>query len=128
MKALNMKPHTRTGSLNHMITDRFANGPDFNEEHTAASVNELYQTIVQILVDSAPGVFRGKLIRSLPAYQILRGQRHRHQWEKKMKDWQKMLSKSEKLALFDKTLICWTSIGRSPESDTLKAIQRLVNR
>jgi hypothetical protein len=50
----------------------------FDEEHTAANVNEFHAATVQILADSAPGTFRPKLLRKLPVYEANRGQRHRH--------------------------------------------------
>lgn len=120
--------HLRTGSVSQLICDRFANCPGFNEEHTAASVNEVYHVLVQILADSAPGTFRAKLLRTLPVYEVRRGQRHRHWWEKQMKQWDKTLTKKEERAWRYGTLIMWRSVSKSAKDDMLKARAKLIAR
>jgi hypothetical protein len=122
-----MKLRLRTGALMDMVTDRFANGPDCNEESTAAMVNELHAAMVQILADSAPGTFRPKLLKTLPVYEVLRGQRHRHWWEKKAVAWKETLTKTEYAALHYGTLVMWHSVSNSAESDRLRAAQRLCD-
>jgi hypothetical protein len=117
----------RTGSVMEMVCDRFANGPDDNEESTAAMVNELHAAMVQILADSAPGTFRLKLLRTFPVYEVLRGQRHRHWWEKKATAWQKTLTKREDQAWRHGALVMWHSVSKSVESDRLRAAQRLCD-
>jgi hypothetical protein len=122
-----MSLYNRTGSVMDMVVDRWANGPDDNEESTAAMVNELHAATVQILADSAPGTFRPKLLQTLPVYEVLRGQRHRHQWEKKMMAWEKTLTKGETRAWRHGALVMWHSVSNSVESDRIKAAQRLCD-
>lgn len=115
------RPYLRTGSVSEMICDRFVNAP-CNEEHTAAGVNELYQTLVQILADSPAGVFRAKLLRTLPVYEVLRGQKHRHWWEKEILRWKATLTKAEDRAWRYETVVMWQSVSNGKKADIAKAL------
>ena len=121
------RPYLRTGCLGDFICDRFVNVPDHNEEHTQAQVNEVYCATVQILGDN-PLTFRPILLRTLPRYEVHRGQRHRHRWEKKMMAWEKTLTKKEDEARRYEITLCWQSVSRGEKDDMRRAKIRLESR
>jgi hypothetical protein len=121
------RPYRRTDCLAVFICDRFVNSPDHNEEHTQAQVNEFYQLIIQI-VGNNPLSFRPILLKTLPRYEVNRGQAHRHAWEKKMIAWEKTLTKKEDEAWRYKIPVCWQSISRGDEDDMRRAALRLAKR